>query len=166
MSKKISQLAILVGIIIGVLLVTVIILAFLTGRIYIGFKSSEEKIVITPNVCKEELINKYNESLRQVDSEKSSEMLKAIVDDIRGLDQKDSDPNCLHMELYYVLQNGSQSEIKDIAIKLDSLSNSGKTSSSRLYNVYSVDFIKSLTDDSDASAGSSDTTLEHDGVRG
>lgn len=83
---------------VGALLVVGLVVAALTGRFVVTFKSPEQKIVIIPGVCGEQIIAKYNNALLgyygDTPDEAVAKLTSLVAEFSRNQNYK-NDSNCL-----------------------------------------------------------------------
>ena len=127
MSKKINfGLAIVVGV-----LIVLSIIGALTGYLYAGFKSPNQKIGAHWSICGKGVIDSYNKALESQSQEELQKSIGAVAEDVAKKDNFTRDANCNYIVLAHHLGSG------DVAAVEKAYSNFNRSLSS---SVLSSDF--------------------------
>lgn len=93
----------IISIITIVIVIAAIVIAKMTGIVYFGFKSPDQRVILQTRVCTEDIFNRYNEILRTSigpdgdDQDLLASELRELASKINNKDNSDKDPTCQFM---------------------------------------------------------------------
>lgn len=95
-------------IMVGALLIVAATSAWLlaSGRVAFVIKAPSDRVVVTPRVCDDAVIAKYNEVIESKDFTQYTERLKASDAAVAQLNGADRDPNCMYIRYSYSVRSG------------------------------------------------------------
>ena len=115
--------------------------ALAIGWLYAGIKQLDERVVVSKNICNDNLVAKYNESLSD------TAKLKDLVSTITSKSGSDNDASCLYMRYYYraLINTGSQTdELNNTYHKIVALADKGIYPSPKLQTMTSLQQMEAL----------------------
>ena len=115
--------------------------ALAIGWLYAGIKQLDERVVVSKNICNNNLVAKYNESLSDTTK------LKDLVSTITSKSGSDNDASCLYMRYYYLalINTGSQTdELNNTYHKIVALADKGIYPNPKLQTMTSLQQMEAL----------------------
>lgn len=118
----------------------------MTGVLYIGFKSPEQKVAIQyETVCGDEIIERYNkiyESSINGGYKSARENMLKLSDEISKVEGVENDPNCQYILFWNANWHGRNDDSKTAVDRLVNLNKTGNYVSGSINNLYSLYSIK------------------------
>lgn len=135
--KKIA----IIGVLIVVLLGAAAVWLFVSGRLAIVWKNPQSVLSVTPRVCGDDIIAKYNSLSKTEGLDAFSAQLKAVNDAVTGLNDANTDPNCVYMQYTYQLFNKEYDKARQSVDTLKQLEQDGNYVTAELFNPQSASSI-------------------------
>ncbi|MCL2037871.1 hypothetical protein FWG95_02615 [Candidatus Saccharibacteria bacterium] len=132
----------------GIILVIVAaaVCLYLAGYIYIGFKSPNQTIILSTNICSDEDINSYNKAISdfRFDDSESMNGLRDLANNVKAKEKYDKDPTCLYIVYMNATAVQDAKTAKSAGQRLIDLNKEGLFVNNRISTVIGVDTISTF----------------------
>jgi hypothetical protein len=137
-----------IGVAAGVLLVgsvAIICGLLVSGKMYAGFKESDQKVLISTTVCDNDTFNKYNSAINQgSDSEAVIKALNEVAEQIKRKSNYQIDPNCQFILWQQAFYNTDYDKMNGYVTQIEKLNGEGKFISGNLIGIKDIATMKEL----------------------